>query len=116
MQMKLHIAAVHANGGIRAIAAGWTEDQAVRRVAGYVRQNADQLLWPPESHQVHMLLDRGRLQEAIDFYFARVGGRWDREFLHTAVVRLDAQGPEPDAGSSDVMGNGSAGRDAGAVR
>lgn len=81
-----YVAAVAALDGIRFTAAAPTRDELVRRLAEYVRENARVQLWPADALRVRALLHLGEIEAAVAHYFARVGGRWDEEWLVAAQV------------------------------
>ncbi len=85
------IAAVHAPDGVRLTVAAPTRDELVSRLAEYVRDNARLQLWPADALRVRALLHLGELDAAVAHYFARVGERWDEEWLVTAQVAAAEQ-------------------------
>ena len=81
-----YVAAVAAPDGIRFAAGAATRDELVDRLAEYVRDNARVQLWPADALRVRALLHLGDLEAAVAHYFARVGERWDEEWLVAAQV------------------------------
>jgi hypothetical protein len=82
----LHVAAVYAHDGTRLLTASHSAKIVSQRVAACVASQAEILLWPADAHRVRALLEIGRTEEAIAWYFARVGQRWEREYLHREAV------------------------------
>ena len=81
-----YIAAVAAPDGIRFTTTAETRDELVSRLADYVRENARVQLWPGDALRVRAFLHLGDLEAAVAHYFARVGERWDEEWLVAAQV------------------------------
>ena len=77
------VAIVHSRDGVHLVATG-PEEAAFAQVGEYVRSRAEHQLWPHQAAQLQELLAQGRVRDAVEFYFARVGDRWDQEYL---VVR-----------------------------
>lgn len=88
--LELHVALVTGKDGIRLAVIEKSDDGMLRRLSDYVREEAPNALWPKDASQVSALLSAGRWETAIDFYFARVGNRWDQEFLHREIVPYHA--------------------------
>jgi len=82
----LHVAVVYAKDGIRLLTASHSARIVSERVAACIAIQAEALLWPADAQQVHSLLEIGRTEEAIAWYFDRVGERWEREYLHREEV------------------------------
>ena len=76
----LCVAIVHSSDGIHLVTTG-PEDAAFAEVGDYVRCRAEHQLWPDDAARLMTLLEQGRVRDAVDLYFARVGDRWDREYL-----------------------------------
>lgn len=75
------VAVVHAEDGVRYVAAGqWAEDVAPALVE-YVRQRAEHVLWEDAHARVRALLAADLEPDAIATYFEHVGSRWDDERL-----------------------------------
>ena len=81
-----YIAAVAAADGIRFATTAATRGELVSRLAEYVRDHARVQLWPADALRVRALLHLGDAEGAVAHYFARVGERWDEEWLITGVV------------------------------
>jgi hypothetical protein len=85
-----HVAAVtaivHCADGVRFVTTGVSPDAVVSRLAEYVRQRYDHVLWPDAASRVRAMLDVGNLYAAIALYFERVGERWDVERLELVTV------------------------------
>ena len=79
-----YVAAVHAPDGVRFATAAATRGELVSDLAEYVRDNARVQLWPADALRVRALLHLGELEAAVAHYFARVGERWDEEWLIAA--------------------------------
>ncbi len=77
-------AVVHAADGVRFTASADSIPALTQRLAEYVRERADDVLWPDEAAHVRRLLADGDLAAAVDCYFWNVGDRWDDEWLVTA--------------------------------
>ena len=86
--MTLYAAVVHTIENVLLLTAGTSLEEVTGHVAGYVQENAEDMLWPEDGRQVRALLDEGRRSEAIELYFTRVGERWDREYLK--IERVEA--------------------------
>lgn len=93
MKSTLHVAVVYAHDGIRLLTAAHSSDAVAESLAAYIHGQADILLWPADAQRVRGLLKTGDTEEAITFYFARVGERWEREQLRReAVVSSESAG------------------------
>jgi hypothetical protein len=88
--MALHAAVVHSAEGIHLLTASRSAEGLIEFVAGYVRSQADQMLWPDDAKRVHALLGAASCRAAVDLYFARVGERWEREYLRIEVIGDDS--------------------------
>jgi hypothetical protein len=80
------MAIVHAADGVRCVATGVSSEAVASRVAEYVRERCDDVLWPDAASVVHAMLAGGNLDAAISLYFDRVGERWDEERLELVAV------------------------------
>jgi hypothetical protein len=78
---SVHIAVVRAPDGVRLVAACRTERELLCNLSAYVTRRAARQLWPADAQRVRSLAAGGALEAAVDFYFARVGERWDSEEL-----------------------------------
>ena len=78
---QLHIAIVFAPDGIQFAAGCRTERTLVRLLAAYVVRRSSKQLWPAEARRIRRLVRRGAAAQAVDYYFARVGERWDEDRL-----------------------------------
>ena len=87
----LYVAVVHAGDGIRFVTAAQSRVELVRRLADYVRQRGDDMLWAADARHLRALIARGELEAAVEVYFGLVGDRWDEESLVTAVVTADGR-------------------------
>ena len=85
-EQTLFVAVVHAVDGIRFVAAEPTRRELVKRLSEYVRRHGDHVLQPDHARHLRGLLARRELEAAVELYFGLVGGRWDEEWLVTAVV------------------------------
>ena len=85
----LYVAVVHAPDGVRLATMAGSRAGLVQRLADYVEQRGDHALWADHARHLRTLLARGELEAAIEAYFGLVGGRWDEEWLVTAVVTTD---------------------------
>ena len=74
-------AVIHAVDGVRFIATARHADALAAQIVGYIRERCDHVLWPNCARTVHTLLADGNVHAAIALYFARVGERWDEEYL-----------------------------------
>jgi len=83
----LHVAAVYAADGIRLLVAAATPAALTGRIAEHVARHASHQLRSTVARRVRALLAAGRLEDAIDLYFSRVGERWDREYLQIECVQ-----------------------------
>lgn len=84
--LMLHLGMVSATDGILFTAVERSADALRNRIAVFVRQRAETTLWPDDAAELKGLLAAGRSEDAIAFYFSRVGERWDREFLHREPI------------------------------
>jgi hypothetical protein len=81
----LFVAVVSTFDTVRFSAAAVTRHELVEQIAGYVRDNSHEQLWPAHAAEVCALLDAGLLEPAIERYFTLVGERWDDEWLVTTT-------------------------------
>ena len=107
----VYVAVVHTVERVRFATAAVSRAALFERLAGYVRERVDDELREDGARRVRDLLAEDELEEAVLHYFARVGERWDAEWLVTAVV--DAAAPRGvDAvlsrGVEAMLGGGSA--------
>lgn len=79
--MELYAAVVHTIEDVQLLTAGTSLEEVTGHLARYVGAKADHMLWPRDGQRVRRLLDEGRESEAGELYFARVGERWEREYL-----------------------------------
>ncbi len=86
--IPLHVAVVHAGDRICHVTAATSAAGLADRLGEYVRGQAKYQLWPEETKRVLELLSGGRAQEAVEYYFSRVGPRWGWERLETTHVEL----------------------------
>lgn len=93
--MTTYIAVVLGPEGVRAVSAADSEHRLLEKLADYVRENAEMLLWPADARTVLSRLAAGQFREAIQHYFMTVGGRWDREVLETFAVTPDERWAAP---------------------
>jgi len=82
----LFVGVVHADDGVRFMAAATSRRELVNRLADHVRRWGGYLLRPDHARHVRTLLLRGESEAAVELYFGLVGKRWDKEWLVTAVV------------------------------
>lgn len=87
----LFVAIVHAEDGVRFTATADSRRTLVHRIAEYVHRWGGYVLRPDHARHLRALLARGEWEAAVELYFGLVGKRWDKEWLVTAVVPLDAQ-------------------------
>jgi hypothetical protein len=87
---ELFVAVVHTEGSICFVAASTLRDELLRQLADYVRRQAPVALWAADEERVRALLEARQPEAAIEHYFARVGGRWDAEWLVTSKAAVDA--------------------------
>ena len=78
-------AVVHGADGVRLVANSSCADALVARIAKYVCERCDHVLWPDAARETRALLDDGNMYAAIALYFARVGDRWDEERLEYTI-------------------------------
>lgn len=84
------VAIVHSTDGVHLVTTG-PEDAALAEVGEYVRCRAEYQLWSEDAAQLSWLLEQGRVKDAVELYFERVGERWDREYLVVRPVDLAAE-------------------------
>ena len=82
-------AIVHSADGIRFVTTGVSSDTVMSRLADYVRDRCDDVLWADAASEVRAMLSIGDLNAAVRLYFERVGERWDDERLELATVGHD---------------------------
>jgi hypothetical protein len=82
-------AIVHAPDGVRFVATGVSRERVAARVASYVRERCDDVLWAEASREVHAMLAVGNLDAAITAYFRCVGERWDDERLDLFIAERE---------------------------
>ena len=82
-------AAVHAEDGVCYLVFAASRQDLTHLIARYIAERAPYVLWPPDAERVLALLDAGYVEGAIDVYFARVGHRWDDEWLCITLSRDD---------------------------
>ncbi len=85
----LYVAVVHAPDGVRLATMARSRAGLVQRLADYVEQRGDDMLWTDHARHLRTLLARGEREAAIEVYFGLVGERWDEEWLVTAVMKTD---------------------------
>jgi len=96
------VAVISAADGVRCVASGeWNEDVLPALVC-YVKQRADDVLWPESASRVRASIAEGRSHAAVVEYFETVGARWDDECLAIYVVRRDDADPVATAAVGDV--------------
>lgn len=83
------VAIVHSSDGIHFVSTG-PEEAALAEVGDYIRSRAEHQLWPDDAAQLARLLEQGRVRDAVEFYFARVGKRWDHEYLVVQPASLSS--------------------------
>jgi hypothetical protein len=86
MRLPVHIAVIHVNGAICHITAATSEQDLAAQLASYVRQHSPHQLVERDAARLEQLLSVGSMSDAVDFYFASVGRRWDLERLVTTRV------------------------------
>ena len=87
----MHVAVVESCGEVRHVAVDASREGLVGQLACYVEARAPHTLWPEDAEQVGRLLAAGRGEEAVAWYFARVGHRWDPERLVVERVATPAR-------------------------
>jgi hypothetical protein len=80
-ESTLHVAIASGSDGVHFVAIGGDEAEVTTQLAEYVLLRCEFTLWPDDANDVRCLLDTGRTADAIETYFARVGTRWDAEYL-----------------------------------
>lgn len=88
-----YLAVVLGKDGVLTVCAASDEEGLARQLAEYVEWNAHKL-WPVDADRALADIARGRIDLAVDRYFARVGERWDPEYLHRAVLATPWRGHE----------------------
>jgi hypothetical protein len=112
---RVHLGIVHGADGIHFVAAGETRDALLQRLAGYVWSHADLELYPDDARRLDRLLKTGAAEDAVRFYFDRVGQKWDREWLVEGVMPVAEHRSRPgdDAASGEPAYDGLVGTAAG---
>lgn len=85
IELTLFTAVVHVRDGVLFEAAADSPHNLVTQVAGFVRERCTDVLWPDDADQVCRLLEQRNAYAAIALYFARVGDRWDEEWLELSL-------------------------------
>jgi len=80
-ESTLHVAIASGPDGVYFVAIGGDEQEVTNQLVDYVLLRCEFTLWPDDANEVRSLLDAGRNADAIETYFARVGTRWDAEYL-----------------------------------
>lgn len=86
--LALHLAVVHDVNDVRYVTAATSRAALAERLADYVRQHADNQLWPGDARLLRRLLAARQFDAAVEHYFASVGGRWDEERLVIETVEV----------------------------
>jgi hypothetical protein len=92
---RVHLGIVHGADGIHFVAAGESRDALLQRLAGYVWSRADLELYPDDARRLGRLLKTGAAEDAVRFYFERVGRKWDREWLVEGIMPVAEHRPRP---------------------
>lgn len=82
-------AIVRSADGVRLVTTAGCSAAVVSRLADYVRERCDDVLWSDAASRVRAMLDVGNPYSAIMLYFDRVGERWDDEHLELVTVEHD---------------------------
>ena len=80
-------AVVHAADGVLFVAAAHTHDALMGDVVAWVVPRVADRLWLADAARVRGLIAENRLAEAVALCFARVGSRWDVEWLTVTPSR-----------------------------
>jgi hypothetical protein len=94
----LHVAVVHSADGPSFTTVAASRASLIERLAAYVHDHAEDRLWPGDAARVCTLLESDAAEAAIEFYFDRVGSRWDDEWLVTTIVDPAAMSASPRIG------------------
>lgn len=81
---------VYTADGVRFVAIADSDAEPTRQLAEYVECHASEQLWPADARHVSGLLRKGHQGEAVDYYFRKVGARWDEEWLTRAVISRES--------------------------
>jgi hypothetical protein len=76
-----YTAVVYALDGVRLVAAATSRRALMQRVADYVQRHAGERLWATDARRVHQLVAGAAHEDAVEYYFAMVGQRWDEEWI-----------------------------------
>ncbi|MGH7637483.1 MAG: hypothetical protein ACREOK_07505 [Gemmatimonadaceae bacterium] len=90
MELTLFSAVVQARDGVLFEGAADSAHELVTEVAAFVRRRCVDVLWPDDAQRVCGLLDQRNPYAAIALYFARVGDRWDEEWLELSLPIRDS--------------------------
>lgn len=82
-----HVAVVHGPSDVYFVVVGDSREEMLRRLAARLDREAHIQLWREDAERFKDLVTSGRIEEAVDSYFATVGGRWDPARLSVHVVR-----------------------------
>src|SRR5262249_54902926 len=97
-------AVVEAPDGVRFVHSAEQPEEIVERLAKYVSDRCEWVLWPAAATQVRALIENHESSAAIALYFEEVGDRWDDEWLALAGFKLATpdRSPTPTSRSADV--------------
>jgi hypothetical protein len=82
----LHIAVVHGPEEVYLVAAASSREAVLRELCRQLAEEAHMQLWEEDAARFRALMERRGPDEAVDFYFSRVGQRWDPARLSLHVV------------------------------
>jgi hypothetical protein len=84
--MMIHVAAVSSADGVHFLTAAHSAELLTAKLVEYVKQQVEWSLQFEEVTEFYRLLDSGEPEDAVRYYFERVGGRWGKESLSLEVV------------------------------
>lgn len=82
----LHIAVVHGPEEVYLVAAAPSREAVLRELCRRLAEEAHMQLWKEDAVRFRALMDRAGPEDAVDFYFSRVGQRWDPARLSLHIV------------------------------
>lgn len=90
------IAVVHASDAVLFVAAGRDRTDVMSRLADWVAEQAPLHLWDGDAQTLNVLVSRGDVEGAVQFYFHALEGprsriRWERQWLVMQTVSVSGK-------------------------
>lgn len=86
---RLHVAVVHGSDEVYGVVAARDREALLRRLTDRLGRDVDLQLFRLDALRFRALVEEARLEEAVGFYFDRVGPKWDPARLQVETVELD---------------------------